>query len=742
MTDTRVFGVRHHGPGSARSLRAAFEAWRPEVVLVEGPPDADPVLPFVGEPDMRAPVALMIHDAAEPRRAAFYPFADFSPEWVALRWALENGAQASFMDLPIRHQMAFDVEGWGEEAQAGLWEGESPPEDPLGLLARAAGDADGERWWSRMVEERASDVGAFEAIAEAMAALRDALGANGRAPRALRREALREAFMRKTIRAAEKRAARVAVVAGAWHVPALIDRPPIKQDTALLRSLPRRKVQATWVPWTHGRLDRESGYGAGVQAPGWYAHLFAEPHRVAQGWLTKVARQLRADGFDVPPSSVIDGARLAEALAAIRDRPRTGLEELRDATLALFVHGRRERLEEVQAKVEVGEVLGAVPSGTPEVPLAADIRRWQKSLRLQPKPEPKELVLDLREARGREKSVLLRRLELLDIPWGRGGERAEGRGSFKERWTLQWAPELALRVVDAARWGTAVAPAAEARARALLEAQASLPELSATTERILLADLPDLVPFAVRRLDAAAAGAADLGSVADALPALARLARYGDARGTSSAALELLLSGLVGRLAAGLPAAAAGLGPEPAEVLAGRIDRVDAALEVSSRPDWLEPWRGALRRLLETERSAPVCRGRAVRRLLDAGALTDAEARRYLERALARNTEPLPAARWLEGFLGGSALLLLHDPALLGVLDGWLESLEDAAFEDVLPALRRTFSSLEAPERRRLGARLRSGAPDEQADDLDPERARAGLAVAAWLLGLSPGDGG
>jgi hypothetical protein len=689
MTDTRVFGVRHHGPGSARSLRAAFEAWRPEVVLVEGPPDADPVLPFVGEPDMRAPVALMIHDAAEPRRAAFYPFADFSPEWVALRWALENGAQASFMDLPIRHQMAFDVEGWGEEAQAGLWEGESPPEDPLGLLARAAGDADGERWWSRMVEERASDAGAFEAIAEAMAALRDALGANGRAPRAQRREALREAFMRKTIRAAEKRAARVAVVAGAWHVPALIDRPPIKQDTALLRSLPRRKVQATWVPWTHGRLGRESGYGAGVQAPGWYAHLFAEPHRVAQVWLTKVARQLRADGFDVPPSSVIDGARLAEALAAIRDRPRTGLEELRDATLALFVHGRRERLEEVQAKVEVGEVLGAVPSGTPEVPLAADIRRWQKSLRLQPKPEPKELVLDLREARGREKSVLLRRLELLDIPWGRGGERAEGRGSFKERWTLQWAPELALRVVDAARWGTAVAPAAEARARALLEAQASLPELSATTERILLADLPDLVPFAVRRLDAAA-----------------------------------------------------GLGPEPAEVLAGRIDRVDAALEVSSRPDWLEPWRGALRRLLETERSAPVCRGRAVRRLLDAGALTDAEARRHLERALARNTEPLPAARWLEGFLGGSALLLLHDPALLGVLDGWLESLEAAAFEDVLPALRRTFSSLEAPERRRLGARLRSGAPDEQADDLDPERARAGLAVAAWLLGLSPGDGG
>ena len=38
-----VFGVRHHGPGSARSLRRALDALQPDVVLVEGPPDADAV---------------------------------------------------------------------------------------------------------------------------------------------------------------------------------------------------------------------------------------------------------------------------------------------------------------------------------------------------------------------------------------------------------------------------------------------------------------------------------------------------------------------------------------------------------------------------------------------------------------------------------------------------------------------------------------------------------------------------
>ena len=40
-----LFGVRHHGPGCARSLRAALEELQPDILLVEGPPDAQDVLP-------------------------------------------------------------------------------------------------------------------------------------------------------------------------------------------------------------------------------------------------------------------------------------------------------------------------------------------------------------------------------------------------------------------------------------------------------------------------------------------------------------------------------------------------------------------------------------------------------------------------------------------------------------------------------------------------------------------------
>lgn len=737
LTSTRYFGIRHHGPGSARSLRAAFDAWRPTAVLVEGPPDADALLTWVGDAALVPPVALMVYDPGQPRRAALYPFAAFSPEWVAMAWAQKHGAELRFMDLPLHHQMALDEEGWGVEGEDSV---ELNPDaaDPLTALARAAGERDGESWWGRLVEERRGVDSAFEAILEAMRALRQEAGPAGRTPRQRRREVLREAFMRKMIRAAERSGTeRLAVVAGAWHVPALQDRPSASIDNQTLRGLPRRKTASTWVPWTHGRLALSSGYGAGVLSPGWYHHLFTSEKEVAEGWLTKVARLLRKEGFDAPPSSVIDAVRLAEALAALRGRSLASLAELEEAALAALVHGRRPKLDVVARQLVVGEVLGEVPDAVPEVPLAADLRRLQRSARLPPKPESKEVLLDLREERARAKSELLHRLVLLDIPWGIGGQRVEGRGSFKESWTLAWSPELAVRVIDAARWGTTVEAASRARTRARLDAQDDLPALLEDTERLLWAGHGDLLPRALRRLDAAAAGVEDVVHLGDAVPALARLARYGDARATDRSGFERLLDGLVARFRAGLPRACLNLGPEKDAALADRIDAVDRALRLLDDEERQVPWLAALAALTDREASSPICRGRAARRLLEAGAASERETSGRLARALARGVEVSGAARWLEGFLGGSALLLLHDQTLLSLLDDWLSDLSDASFLEALPLLRRTFSGLPAGERRRLGSRL-VGHGAEPSALLDPEGAAAGLASAARLLDLEP----
>lgn len=104
-----LHGVRHHGPGCARSLRQALDALQPDCVLIEGPPEAEPLIPCVLDPDLCPPVALLSHATDEPRRARWHPFAQFSPEWQALQWAASHQVPVRFIDLPIAHTLALEA---------------------------------------------------------------------------------------------------------------------------------------------------------------------------------------------------------------------------------------------------------------------------------------------------------------------------------------------------------------------------------------------------------------------------------------------------------------------------------------------------------------------------------------------------------------------------------------------------------------------------------------------------------
>src|SRR3954469_16903690 len=139
-TGVSLLGVRHPGPCSARSVAAVLDVLEPDAVLVEGPPEAEAVAALAIDRDMVPPVALLAYVPGDPERAAFWPFAEFSPEWHAVRHALERSVPLRFIDLPAAHLL---VEGEDPEpASAGEDEVEGDPlplaqRDPLGVLARA-----------------------------------------------------------------------------------------------------------------------------------------------------------------------------------------------------------------------------------------------------------------------------------------------------------------------------------------------------------------------------------------------------------------------------------------------------------------------------------------------------------------------------------------------------------------------------------------------------------------------------
>ena len=740
-----LYGIRHHGPGSARSVRAALAEQRPDVVLIEGPPEADGLVTLAADEQMRPPVALLGYVPGEAQQAAFWPFAVFSPEWQAIRYALDAGVPVRFCDLPAAHQLAM---ARGEPPQRRA--------DPVSELAAAAGYEDPERWWEDVVEHVPAPA-VFGALAEAIAILR------GDAGEADPRDAIREAHMRKVLRRAVRDGfGRIAVVCGAWHVPALRDLPSAAADDRLLRGLPKVKATLTWVPWTYGRLSYASGYGAGIRSPGWYDHLFSSPGQPVERWLARAAAVLRDEGIPASPAHVIESVRLAGALAALRGRPLAGLEEVTEAARAVLCEGSDLLVALIQRRLVVGERLGTVPPATPMVPLQRDLQDQQRHLRLRPEAEPRDYDLDLRKPNDLARSRLLYRLALLEVRWGTPRQgRTANIGTFREGWQLTWRPELDLALIEAGMWGSTVAAAAAQRARSVAAGAAALDELTALTERCLLADLGDALPAVLAAVRDRAALDTDVTHLMAALPALVRAARYGDVRGTDPARLADVVTEMIIRICTGLPAAVASLDETAEQAMRDRIDAVHSATgllaDAASRDRWLDTLAVLARgddpprppREGMALRCPPLISGRLTRLLLDAGRISPDEAGIRMSRALSAAAPAPAAAGWAEGFLAGSGLLLVYDDKLLALADGWLAGLTADAFTAVLPALRRTFGGFSPPERRAIGQKAAGldgtgrgpAAVADPGDDLDRERAALAAGAVALILGWPEASG-
>jgi hypothetical protein len=721
-----VLGVRHHGPGSARAVGEALAEIGPDAVLIEGAPELDGVAALAGGPDMVPPVAGLVYAVDEPRRSAFYPLADFSPEWVALRWALAAGRPVRFCDLPAVHTLAMD------DADTRL-----VGEDPIGTLAAAAGYDDPERWWEDVIEHRYHGAEIFAVVTEAMAALRPGAPPDEHNER-------REAAMRKAIRATlAGGAGRVAVICGAWHAPALLPEtfPSVTADNARLRGLPRLKVAATWVPWTSALLARRSGYGAGVDSPGWYRHLATAPDAAPTRFLVKAARLLRERGHDVSPATTVEAVRLAEGLAALRARPGPGLGEVMDAAEAALAGGSPVPLRLIASELLVGHDLGSVPDDTPMVPLARDLAQAQRRLRLPASAAPKTVELDLRNATSRQRSQLLHRLDILGVGWGLPADTGRTGGTFKEVWELQWHPHFEVALVEASAAGTTIESAAAATLTDAAVAASDPGEVALLVEEALLAELPAALNAIAATLAERAAQQRDTVRLMAAVEPLARIRRYGNVRRVDTEAVAPVLAELLTRVAVGLPAAVAAIDDDGAAGVRELVDSVDRAVGLLEDVSLRQPWLAALRAVADQRGVHGLLAGRAVRVLLDSGALAASDVERRLSRALSLSAEAQHGAAWVEGFLAGDASLLLHDPVLLRLIDDWVCEVRGPVFDELLPVLRRTFASFPAPDRRALGSHLRrlehGGGTVETDESLDWERAARVLPRLRELLGAA-----
>ncbi len=760
---THILGIRHHGVGSAKKVAERLAAIKPDIVLIEGPPEISEMLKHIGNKDLVPPVALMVYNSKIPASSTFYPFAEFSPEWVAAKYANDHKIPVRALDLPAaislkieeNKQKALDkkaaelAEKTEEEITAELPENPpAPPQpirDPLSYLAEVSGFKTGEDWWEHQFEKVSATPAEehFEAVHLTMKTLREEEIVS-----TLDEENVaREAYMRNIIQAVQLELYNnIVVVCGAWHGPELYDMDEkVKEDQKILKKLPKSKIDiaCTWIPWTNGRLSMYSGYGAGLRSPGWYEHQWTKLEDMEVEWLSKVATAFREEGVDISTAHVLESYRLAHALAALRNKSHISLEELNESIHTVMCMGDSILFELVKTKIIVGEKLGEIPDELPKVPLQKDFETTAKSLRLTMSAMEKTYNLDLRKQLDLKRSIFFHRLELLEINWPTRAE-SRSKGTFKESWSLEWEPSMQIALIDKAYYGNTMLDACVGFVNFKMKKTRAIADLVQLVEFCIPAELFGSIDALLSKISNESAISADTKDLMTAIPGLVDIIKYGNVRKSDVSQLRNITIRLFSKVCISLANACYGLDEQNSNDMFELISKVNNAVEILEDDNVREAWYKALEEIVNKQGVHNVIIGCTVRLLFDNNRLTKEASSNLFSYFLSASNEPVDVAHWMEGFLRGSGLILIYDDRIWNLIYKWVEQVEHEVFMELLPVLRRAFSKFPFGERRQIGQKAKSGLTSSSTIDtgdetiaFDEQQAASILPFITKLLGTT-----
>ncbi|MCA9050736.1 MAG: hypothetical protein KDA89_18485 [Planctomycetaceae bacterium] len=755
-----VFGVRHLSPAGAWHLRRYLDDVRPDVVLIEGMSDTEGLIKDILRKDSVPPIAILAYTDDLPVRTILYPFAEYSPEYQALRWAKDNKARAEFIDLPSDIFLALEnvspaTEEDGEGDRQGpqsreelsgeadrkeaekrkaeqededefdnsmvLELSEPPPPSLYDRFAQHAGENDYDSYWERNFEHNTA------AESYRLAAVQLGLGLRNTdtdSPRRRAENLVREAYMRRRINevlvggvAPEK----VVAVVGAFHAPVLGDDLPPMTDEELA-SLPRRSCKLTLMPYSYYRLSSQSGYGAGNSAPAYFELMWQAleqddleqlPHR----YLTMVARNLRETGTHRSTAEVIEGVRLAQTLSALKGGLAPTLRDLRDAAVTLIGQGQSAAISEALARVDMGTSIGRLPKGVSRTSIQEDFDRELDRLKLEKyrSTVKQELQLDLRENRRAKtaesafldlnRSSFLNRLRVLGVSFAEPVRTSQQSATWAERWNLQWSPESEIQLVEAVLLGETVELATGYRFRSILEKCSSVADAAGVVRNACECGMMSSMEEARRRLQELSAETADFRAIAGATLQLGTTARYGDVRRFDPRPLHPLISELLvqGALSLFSMANCDNAAAKENLVAMDSLNRVN--LEYHELVDE-ELWVEELRKLSDADDRNPLLSGYACAILLERDLISGDDLVREVSRRLSPGIPADLGAGWFEGLSQRNRYALIARQLLWVSLADYVSALDDEQFRRAIVFLRRAFGTFSPQEKRQIAENL------------------------------------
>ncbi len=520
------FPIRHHSPACAGHIQRWIETHKPEAVLIEGPESFDSLVELLSKDSCVCPVAVYTsyvdkkgrirskiestEDSAEQepsqefpaaRFAAYYPFCEYSPEFVALRSGHAVGARIRFIDLEypekIMAQYHAGMQPRKDEVTIDLLAADPHlmHSEYVQVLAKRLGCRDFNELWDHLFESQwdAIDTVAFiDRVATWCLMARfsyteDDLNRDG--------TNAREACMAAAIiDELEKTTKSILVVTGGFHTVALPELVAKKTKRPKRLAMKDDEYGSWLMRYSYDQLDSLAGYQSGMPSPAFYERMWNATQEAkalgeeidsdqarnlaAADILVEIGRATREQNMSTRLSTpdAIAAVQMTKELAKLRGHKWPLREDVLDGVRSCFVKGEVDAegqfLLQLVQRVLSGNRIGQTPPESGVPPIVDDFYREARRLRISlDKVERREVTLDLyRKVNHRETSRLFHRLTELGIEFAvftSGPDFVTGQGLdlMLEHWQVCWSPATESALIEASIYGPTVEVAAGNRLR-------------------------------------------------------------------------------------------------------------------------------------------------------------------------------------------------------------------------------------------------------------------------------------
>ncbi|MDP4147710.1 MAG: DUF5682 family protein, partial [Bacillota bacterium] len=346
------FPVRHHSPACSYHLKKTINEYMPEIILIEGPSDSNDLIKYLVHEDSKTPVAIYysysdkekVFSKSQGKYMCYYPFLDYSPEYIALKLGKELNIPTEFIDLPypqILLNTAAEEESGEAEKKAYNNDYLVERSNFIHRLCEKSNCRNFSEFWEKYYEIHGIDTDT-KSFAKGMLGF-CLLSRLGYSEEALLQEGClqREIFMAEKISDAAEKYKRVLVIAGGFHIYSLYKLSKgYKEKGELVRyhKFKEENIGVYPIRYSFEESDQLSGYASGMPYPAFYQRVWEligkgqeKPFEGSvMDFLIKCGKTI---------TDKIEGYNMSRGLASLRDKKEAGVFELLDSAKACFVKG-------------------------------------------------------------------------------------------------------------------------------------------------------------------------------------------------------------------------------------------------------------------------------------------------------------------------------------------------------------------------------------------------------------------